>query len=302
MLKFARLSSLISFFALSAFAPAALPVNIIYTDSAGYGFRDPSLGVQRRNAFETALRTWTNQLQGTVPLAVQARFEAMGGDAYSAVLAYAGPVSIARDFPNAQPSTWYVSALANQLAGYDVDPASADIEVVINSDVDNAVVLGNVGYYYGVDGNAAGNVDFRTTILHELGHGLGFISFIDNNTGEFFRAPGDAVALPDIYSRMLSKSKKGYLSPKLKTIDRLRGKQRLKAARSRNLRWIGPAVYESQGFLGYLFAPKSFLAGSSVSHWDTLYSPDLLMEPYDTGPKFGIDLTRQALQDLGWKF
>ncbi len=302
MLSVARLSVLLTLSAITALAPAAIPVNITYADPAGFGFRDPSLGVQRRNAFETALQTWTNQLQGSVPLAVQARFEAMGGDSFSAVLAYAGPVSAARDFPNARPSTWYVSALANQLAGYDVDPGSADIEVVINSDVDNTVVLGDVGFYYGVDGNAGGNVDFRTTILHELGHGLGFISFMDSSTGEFFQAPGDPAPLPDVFSRMLTKSKKGFMTPKLKTLDRLRGKQRLKAARSRKLRWTGPAVFENQGFLGYLFAPKSFVPGSSVSHWDTLYSPDLLMEPYDTGPKFGIDLTRQALQDLGWKF
>jgi hypothetical protein len=237
-----------------------------------------------------------------VPLQVLARFEALGGDAVSATLAYAGPVSVARDFPNAEPGTWYVTALGNQLAGYDLDPTAADIEVVINGDVDNAVVLGGVNYYYGLDGNAAGHIDFRSTILHELGHGLGFISLINNTTGEFFKAPGDPAPLPDIYSRKLAQSKKPFFSSKAKTMDRLNAKKRAKAIKSQKLRWIGPEVFNSKGFMTSLYAPKKLEVGSSLSHWDSANYPDLLMEPFDTGPKFGIDLSRQALQDMGWKF
>lgn len=283
-------------------ASAALPVNVAYTDPAGYGFYDPSLGVQRRAAFETALNTWTSQLQGTVPLEVQARFESMGGDAQSATLAYAGPFSVARDFPNAQPGIWYVTALGNQLAGYDLDPTAPDIEVVVNADVDNATVLGGVDYYYGLDGNAGQHIDFRTTIMHELGHGLGFISLIDSNTGEFFRAPNDPAPLPDIFSIKLAKSKKAFFSSKAKTMDRLKSKKRLKAMQSQKLRWIGPEVFATNGSMTSLYAPKPLHQGSSTSHWDSANYPDLLMEPFDTGPKFGIDLSKQALQDIGWRF
>lgn len=281
---------------------ASLPVNVQYQDQAGFGFYDHTLGVERRAAFEAALHTWTSQLQGTIPLQVQARFEALGGEANSAVLAYAGPVSVARDFPGAEPGTWYVTALGNQLAGYDLDPTGADIEVVINSDVDNAVVLGGVNYYYGLDGNAGPHVDFRTTVLHELGHGLGFISLINNSTGEFFRAPSDAAPLPDIYSKRLAQSKKAFYSSKIKPLERLKAKKRLKAIKSQKLRWVGPEVFSATGAMTSLFAPKQLQQGSSLSHWDSANYPDLLMEPYDTGPKFGIDLSKQALQDMGWKF
>ncbi len=291
------------FAAVTIVAPAsALPVNISYTDPVGFGFNDPTLGAQRRATFETAVYTWTNQLQGNVPLAVVARSEAMGGDAVSATLAYAGPISVVRDFPGAQPDTWYVTALGNQLAGYDLDPGAADIEVVINSDVDNSTVLGNRGFYYGNDGNAGGNIDFRTTVLHEMGHGLGFISLMDSNTGEFFQAPGDPRPLPDSYTRQLVKSKKAYISSKNKAMDRQRAKQRKKAVISNKLRWTGPATYAINGFMPSLFAPKPIVPGSSVSHWDASSYPDLLMEPYATGPKFGIDLSKQALEDMGWNF
>ncbi len=280
---------------------AALPVDISYTDVDGFGFNDPTLGAQRRATFEAAVHTWTDQLQGTVPLAVVARSEAMGGDAGSATLAYAGPVSVARDFPNAQPGTWYVTALGNQLAGYDLDTGAADIEVVINADVDNPTVLGTIGFYYGTDGNSGGDIDFRTTVLHELGHGLGFISLMDTN-GNFFHGPGDPNPLPDAYTRRFVKSKKPYISSKNKPMDRKRPKQRKKDIKSNNLRWTGPLTYAIQGFATSLYAPKKVEPGSSISHWDTSYFPDLLMEPFATGPKFNIDLSKHALQDMGWQF
>lgn len=301
MTKFIKFAA--AFAAAVMVAPAsALPVTISYNDALEYGFNDPTLGAQRRVAFETAVYTWTNQLQGTVPLEVVARGEAMGGEALSATLAYAGPVSVARDFPGAQPDTWYVTALGNQLAGYDLDPGAADIEVVINFDVDNPTVLGDRGFYYGTDGNAGGNIDFRTTVLHELGHGVGFISFMDSNTGEYFQGPGDPRPLPDAYSRKMVKSKKAFVSSKNKALDNQRAKQRKKALTSNQLRWTGPATYALNGFMPSLYAPKKVEPGSSISHWDTGNFPDLLMEPFATGPKFNIDLSKQALQDMGWRF
>lgn len=298
------LAAMIAAAVIASPAMAVMPVNVTYPDARGYGFSHNTLGLHRRVAFETALRTWTNQLTGTVPLEVVARFEPMGGDALSATLAYAGPLSVARDFPGAQPGTWYVTALGNQLAGYDLDPGAADIEVVVNSDVDNSFVLGALGFYYGMDGNAGSSIDFRTTILHEIGHGLGFISLIDPYTGRFFQAPGDPAPLPDMYSRMLASSKKPYFSSKTKPLHSLRrDKQRAKALRSgEKLRWSGPATYAAKGFLASIYAPKNVEPGSSVSHWDSGNFPDLLMEPFATGPKFSIDLSKQALQDMGWTF
>jgi len=55
-----------------------------------------------------------------------------------------------------------------------------------------------------------------------------------------------------------------------------------------------------QGFVR-LYAPCTFEAGSSVHHWDTPASPNLLMEPFvGSDLLHGLDLTIYQLLDLGW--
>jgi hypothetical protein len=55
----------------------------------------------------------------------------------------------------------------------------------------------------------------------------------------------------------------------------------------------------------YMWTPNPNQPGSSVSHYDVLATPDLLMEPFNT-PGLGIavsapnDLTLELLQDIGW--
>jgi len=54
-----------------------------------------------------------------------------------------------------------------------------------------------------------------------------------------------------------------------------------------------------------LYAPLTFVPGSSVSHWDVTATPSLLMEPFLTpdltsSVKNPEDLTRRLLVDIGW--
>ena len=50
-----------------------------------------------------------------------------------------------------------------------------------------------------------------------------------------------------------------------------------------------------------LYAPPSIEIGSSISHWDTATSPDLVMEPFDTGNYTDdLDLSPLLLKDIGW--
>lgn len=50
-----------------------------------------------------------------------------------------------------------------------------------------------------------------------------------------------------------------------------------------------------------LYAPNPVESGSSLSHWDTSALPDLLMEPaIGSSLHDGVDLTRDAFQDIGW--
>ena len=75
--------------------------------------------------------------------------------------------------------------------------------------------------------------------------------------------------------------------------------------------WDGANVKISSGYLTngrdtatggvLLFTPSTFQGGSSVSHWSTAASPNLLMEPNITnGLPINLDLTRQMMRDIGW--
>jgi hypothetical protein len=50
-----------------------------------------------------------------------------------------------------------------------------------------------------------------------------------------------------------------------------------------------------------LFAPNPVQAGSSVSHWDTSASPNLLLEPnINNDLPIGVDITTDSFRDMGW--
>ena len=59
----------------------------------------------------------------------------------------------------------------------------------------------------------------------------------------------------------------------------------------------------NQGFVR-LYAPGVVALGSSISHFDTVASPDLLMEPFITPglrSNRNLDLTPSLMKDIGWK-
>jgi hypothetical protein len=58
----------------------------------------------------------------------------------------------------------------------------------------------------------------------------------------------------------------------------------------------------AQGFVR-LYAPTAVALGSSISHFDTAASPNLLMEPFinsDLRSARNLDLTPSLMQDVGW--
>jgi hypothetical protein len=85
----------------------------------------------------------------------------------SSTLGQASSAELLSDFPNAPRSgTWYPVALANELAGQDLNDTTAEIVADFNS---------KSSWYFGLDGNTPeSQYDFVTVVLHELAHGLGF--------------------------------------------------------------------------------------------------------------------------------
>ena len=52
-----------------------------------------------------------------------------------------------------------------------------------------------------------------------------------------------------------------------------------------------------------LYAPNPVEPGSSISHWDTTATPNLLMEPFinpDLRASETLDLTPALFEDIGW--
>jgi hypothetical protein len=192
-------------------------ITVINTDAPGVGFNDPTpatpvggntgttLGQQRLIAFQAAADIWGRLLDSGVEIRIQASMSPLSCDASSATLASSGPTSIFSDFPVvssgvAVPGTWYASALANKMAGKRVSTNNPnDIRTTFNSNLGTSNCLSGVGWYLGLDDNHGSNIDLITVLLHELGHGFGFLTLVDLSSGnEMSNGTGPQ---PDIFER-----------------------------------------------------------------------------------------------------
>ncbi len=295
----------------------AVTITVSNLDGPGEGFNDPTpvapvggnsgttLGAQRLIAFQYAADAWGLRLAGTVPVIIGASFDPLPGDATRAQLGGAGPTTVHLNFANAErANTWYVAAVANQQGGVDwndvgVPGGTAEVRAQFSSDVDGPVVLGDIGFYYGLDGNRGFNIDFLSVVLHEIAHGLGFLDLMTDATGGKFNGSDDA------YMVWLEDPK---LSPK--ALSAMTNAQRLLSMTDTgNLFWFGPAVKAASSILTLgrqadgrveMYAPKPIESGSSTSHFSTTLSPNELMEPFATGAIRDLRLTAALLDDVGW--
>jgi hypothetical protein len=299
-----------------AAAPAAPAASFVINnqDGPGEGFNDPTpvapvggndgttLGQQRLNLFQKAADIWGAAIESTVPIIIQASFDPLSCDAGSAVLGSAGTTYILRDFTGApEPGTWYHVALANAIAGVDLVPGVDDISATFNSALDNNNnCLSGTNWYLGYDHNHGSDIDLLVVLLHEFAHGLGFSGFTSLTTGRFF------LGNPDIYSYFILDNSTGLHWDEMSA-----GQRRVSATNTGNVVWDGPAVLAgAAGFLtggtdtaghARLYAPNPVESGSSISHFDTAASPNLLMEPSLTSNLGSdLDLTDEQLIDVGW--
>src|SRR6185295_11842589 len=165
---------------------------------AGTGFSDATaaapvggnsgttVGQQRLIALQYAANLWGAVLTSTQAIRIDAKFDGtLSCGTSSGVLGQAGANAYFRDFSGAPVAgTWYPVALANALSHSDLcPPASActtagldpeDINATFQANLGTSGCLSGLTWYYGLDGNpGAGQFDFVTVALHELGHGLG---------------------------------------------------------------------------------------------------------------------------------
>jgi len=245
----------------SSIAMAAATIIVSSRDPAGVGFNDPTpvapvggnpgttLGQQRLNVYQAVAAIWGAQLTSSVPITVSAGWEALSCTSTQAVLGSASAWNIWRDFPNGVPNRWYPQALANKLAGVNLSAGipddgsgfgNVDIKTQFNVNLGNTGCLDGTPFYLGLDGNAGSKVNFAETLLHELGHGLGFsvlsvqtsTGFRLNPAGTNFVASG---GLPSIWEGFMFDNTAGKTWLAMTSAER-----QASAINPLKLAWIGP--------------------------------------------------------------
>jgi hypothetical protein len=243
---------LVSTLCLSALVIAPMPargvaeVVIVPIDAAGTGYFDPTpatpvggnpgttVGEQRLIAAQFAATLWGATLSSDAEIFVAARFIPQFCTATSAVLGSAGTTFVFADFaPGVEPQTWYHSALADSIAGADLNPGFFDIVTNFNSNLNgNPACLGGRSWYYGLDGNEGTNIDFLAVLTHELAHGLGHAGFVNVTSGANF------AGLTDIYSVFTLDDTTGLHWNEMAT----NAERAASAQNCRNLSWDGPSA------------------------------------------------------------
>ena len=305
-------------------AAQAAVITVQSNDPPGEGFNDPTafapeggnnartIGEARRNVFRAAAEQWGAILDSRVEIVVDASFAPAPDDQCSVnegTLGAAGPAKFFARFRGApRTDTFYPVALANALAGQDLDPVVPDIGASFNGAVDtDPDCLRGQRFYYGFDhAGGRGTIDFYNVVMHELAHGLGFSTLIADN--------GENSATPDFYvlDRLIFDNSQGRFWEAMSDTQRAAS-----VTNERNVVNVGDFVRGgavSQGLDSgngadaagrpLIYSPNSFDVGSSIAHWDTEAEPSLLMEPFataDVRANTGVDMTSCLLQDLGWQ-
>lgn len=251
---------------------------------------------QAEAAFQKAVDIWESILVSPVDIHVTAVWTSLG----NGVLGSATAGTFYANFDGAQQiNTWYPVALAEKMAARDLnEPGDIDIFAQFNSS--------NNAWHYGLNGaTPAGQYDLVTVVLHELGHGLGFLDSynIDNNVASVGLS---GTGIPVIYDLGIENgtAQNLFLTTESGTND-LRNQ-----LTSNNLFYNSPAVKSANGNSpAKIFAPTTFSSGSSIAHLDeTLFpggSSNALMTPQIGTGESNFNpgnIVRGMFADMGWVF
>lgn len=253
----------------SSVASANAQIVIVNLDGPNEGFNDPTpatpvggnngttVGAQRLNAFQFAADRWGMLLDSGVVIHINANFDPLTCTATSAVLGSAGAVTVHADFANAPVAgTWYNAALANKLAGVDLDPTSPEINARFNSSLNgSASCLGGGTWYYGFDNiEGANQTDLIPVLMHEFGHGLGFQSFVSRTNGALLNG------LPDHYLNFMLDNTTNKLWKNMTTAERFTSMKN-----GQHVVWTGANLITAATSYLTPGTPKMTITGGAIS-------------------------------------
>ncbi len=198
---------------------------------------------------QAAIDVWSANFKSTVVVSVDASW---GRSSSWGVLGSARPGSFFSAFSGApDPSLWYSSAAANALAGKDLDKANPEIIIQVNS----AAAWDTRG-----DGSpSSSEYDLESVFIHEIGHGLGFLS---NDAYDPFYGLG-SLDQPTPFDAYLQTPDGRRLA------DLPTPSKELGAALTSSLVWSGPlGIKANAGIKPKMYTPSRYQSGSSTSHLD----------------------------------
>jgi hypothetical protein len=264
---------------------------------------------QARAAFESAVQVWERTLESPVPILVQATATTFSDPS---ILGGAGPQDFRRNTMGTQTfadDVFEPVALANARRGTDTLPGEPDIVAEFNPSAP--------GLYLGLDGNPASNqIDFRTVVLHEIGHGLGLVgtATVDGSgratvgdrsvNGSSGVRSGTSF---DTFTYATSPEQAGNGGKRI--LSMADGSAELRNALTGNhLYWAGQlARTASGGNEVRLYAPERFFEGTSYGHLDEATypgeDPNGLMTPFIENGESIHDVGQVAmgmLADMGY--
>ena len=198
---------------------------------------------------QAAVDVWSADFSSPVTISVDASW---GRSSSWGILGSARPTNFYSAFAGApDPSLWYSSALANSLAGKDLDKSNPEMIIQVNS---------GAAWNTRGDGSPSNNeYDLESVFLHEIAHGLGFLS---NDAYDSFYgiASLDQPTPYDAYAQTADGRRLADLpSPSLE----------LGKALTTSLVWSGPlGIKANNGVKPKLYTPSTYESGSSTSHLD----------------------------------
>jgi Secretion system C-terminal sorting domain len=209
---------------------------------------------EAKASFQSAIDVWESYLVSRVPIKVTAKYESIN----STTLANSGSKKVFKNFtPSAFNDVWYPSALANAIAGTDLDPKEADIVITVNK---------NISWSFKTDGSRDNfKYDLKTVILHELAHGLGFTTTFKIAGTNLLQVQWGLEGLPIIYDIYIQNEKGAILTDNTKfgnpSADLKTG-----TTSGKTFFKVDKGVFKTDP--PKMYAPSEFRSGGSISHLD----------------------------------